>query len=182
MICNTYTKIKEWKKFTIHIFIITFNTNHSMKIFTNSITSPVAPQPKQVKICLSSETTKEGVFSLWKGQSPTRPLPLLRRFTYLVTVDSISQRYFNSWKRGMDYSKIQIFRHLARLVFTRLLCKAVQMLKCSLRRWYWQQTFTASRRTACKPRGDHHSRIQSQFSRQKTAFIQSIRRSRSFKV
>lgn len=31
---------------------------------------PPFPQPKHLKICLSGETEKEGVFSEWKGHSP----------------------------------------------------------------------------------------------------------------
>ena len=48
---------------------------------TKFITPPPLPQPKQWYICLSGETEKEGVFSLWKGQRPKRlePLFLLSR-------------------------------------------------------------------------------------------------------
>ena len=42
---------------------------------TKPMTSPWAPQPKQWKKPFSSFTVKEGVFSLWKGQSPMDSRP-----------------------------------------------------------------------------------------------------------
>jgi hypothetical protein len=37
---------------------------------------PPLPQPKHLKIPLAGETVKDGVFSLWNGQRPSRLTPL----------------------------------------------------------------------------------------------------------
>ena len=37
---------------------------------TNETTFPHSPQPKHLYITLSGDTTKEGVFSPWKGHKP----------------------------------------------------------------------------------------------------------------
>jgi len=43
--------------------------------------SPFASQPKHLKKPFSLSTLKEADFSLWKGQSPHKSLPLLRNST-----------------------------------------------------------------------------------------------------
>ena len=56
---------------------------------TREKTSPPTPQPKQWKSCFSSSTVNEGVFSEWKGQSPTCFRPLRLRVVYWEAISTM---------------------------------------------------------------------------------------------
>ena len=65
------------------------------------ITLPPLPQPKQWYICFEGDTENDGVFSLWKGQSPNRFWPLrLVRATYSPTTSSMGFRSASSCKKS----------------------------------------------------------------------------------
>src|SRR5262252_4740530 len=55
---------------------------------TKAKTSPCAPHPKQWKNPRSSLTVKDGVFSAWKGQSPTALRPRRRSVTTSETTST----------------------------------------------------------------------------------------------
>jgi len=62
------------------------NRTASMKLspwrrWTKSMTSPCAPQPKQVKRSGTPATDRDGVESSWKGQQPVKPYPVARSCT-----------------------------------------------------------------------------------------------------
>ena len=70
------------------------------------ITLPPLPQPKQWYICFEGETEKDGVFSLWKGQSPKRFWPeRLVNCTYSPTTSSMGFLSESSCKKSCEKAK-----------------------------------------------------------------------------
>ncbi|HAQ56082.1 MAG TPA: hypothetical protein DCR44_01565 [Acholeplasmatales bacterium] len=70
-------------------------SGHEMFLYfeRNAAAFPFSPQPKQWKMCFSGDTKNDGVFSLWKGQSPLKFLPAGCSFTYSPTTSTMSDAF-----------------------------------------------------------------------------------------